>query len=218
MIFADFLSFVLFENYNYLWLIAFSIWFILGIILIVRALKTGVVKGTRRLYLGYATFIIVFALSKLIWMYPNYLDNAALEQYQFYYRIALILSTASIIFLLSGIDIYLLRTKGFITLFPIVVLVSLFFLPQTILPTLNLITQPAYMVIILISYIIVAKKMPGSVRRSAVRAIIGILLVFIGVLLDMGMFKRIFGIISYIGAPILVLIGMIIFYTSTTAN
>jgi len=72
------------------------------------------------------------------------------------------------------------------------------------------------MLIVLISYIIVAKKMPGSVRHDAIKAIIGIVIVFIGVLFDMGIFKNLLGIISYIGAPILVLIGIIIFYMSTT--
>ena len=220
----DFFHFLFFENWNYLWLIAAGVLVLVGLLFLKKALDPDAIKGIKWLNLGYAAFITFYGIAKYVFMGSNYyiergLDNTT--EFEIIYRLGLILSFISMAFLINTIERFLLNTKGWITIIPVIHSILFIFISYEILRTINLIMMPVYLVVVLISYGIVALKGTGAVRSNALLSIIGLLILFLSFFLDTRFFKDLFAGLGmhwfvYVVSPIMAIIGILIFYYSTT--
>jgi hypothetical protein len=191
--------------------------------------------STKRLYLGYAVFLIVLGFSRLLNQVSNfYRDTVGTDDqtFQLIKRSSYVLGLLAFAFLIFGFERHFLKmivnTKGIFTLIPLIIGILgiipisinplIFFIDYKTLRTINYIGIGINMLMIASLYIYVASKSTGNIRRSAIDSIIGIAFIGIGFLLNSSavdeMFEGFAWALNIIGAC-LNIVGALFVYKST---
>ena len=194
-----------------LWIIAIALLFIGDVLFYLKSRKTEFTTQ-RKLYIGYSFFFFFFALMRITFIVAVYLPS----DYDFYTSLGYILGTIGLIILLFIIETYLVpKTKRIFTLITIVMFsVSLISLIGTVsrefsLTILNIL-QPIAVLIIFGIYLFIILKGTGEIRTKAIWFLIGLILLFLGHIMDSEMWFTAFPAFPYEIPPIVMIGGIII--------
>ncbi len=231
----DMLSYLTVQDYNFLWLVVIGLFFLLSIAMMAKLKNKETLPSTKRLYLGYAVFLIVLAVSRLFNQISNfYRDTVGDEDptFQLIKRSSYVLGLLAFAFLIFGFERHFLKmivnTRGIFTLIPLIIgiigiiPVSIdpltFLIDYKTLRTINYVGIGINMVMIASLYIYVASKSTGNIRRAAINSIIGIAFIGIGFLLNSSAVDELFGgyawLLNLIGASMNI-VGALFVYKST---
>lgn len=178
--------------------------------------------STKRLYLGYGTFMIAFAVSRIFNYVANYYRDIGVFEtdpaFLIPKRICYIVGLMSLAFLINGFERYFTeKTKGLFSLMPFIVALLSFFLPYEMVKYINYVSTPVAILVIVFVYIYMVRQSTGYLRSQAIRSLIGLFFFFLGIAFDSTLAREIFidldlTIIPHILGPILSLIGIMIFF------
>ncbi len=232
---TDLFTYLFISDYNFLWLIVIGLFFVLSITMMSKLANKETLSSTKRLYLGYAVFLIVLGFSRLFNQVSNFFrDTVGIDDptFQLIKRFSYVLGLLAFAFLIFGFERHFLKmivnTKGIFTLIPLVIGVLgiiptsinplIFLIEYKTLRTINYIGIGINMLMIASLYIYVASKSAGNIRRSAIDSIIGIAFIGIGFLLNSSAVDELFSgflwLLNIIGAT-LNIIGALFVYKST---
>jgi hypothetical protein len=216
----DFVFFLFSDgDFNFMWFFVIIGLWIVGLFMLQKRNKIKL-ESTKRLYLGYAVFAIVYGFSRIFFIFANYYYENGMENtsaFELHTRFAYLFGLLSIAFFIFGLERFFFQTKGLITLLPAITIILVITLPHDSFRVLNYFVQPVYLLIIMSLYIYIIKKSTGDVRKKAINASISFIIIFVGIFLDSRLFKGIFSDLGarwfvYIFSPILVLIGIFMLY------
>lgn len=222
-----FIHYLFFDgDFNFLWLFMIVALFSLGIIFLRRAndFKKKELKSTYQLNLGIGIFMIFYGITRICFIFSNFYSvyyNEQLIQFQIWIRIAYILSIFALAFLVFGLEKYFIPTKGIASIILVIFGILTIFLPYNVLRVIDYSVMPIYMIFIMSSYVYLAVKSSGIIRRNALISLLGLLLFFIGIFLDSKLFKVMFtgmGIrwVAYLIPFPIAIIGIFLFSWAST--
>ncbi len=185
--------------------------FVISLLILLKRRKADV-KTSRNYLLGISLFAAVFGLGRLTLLYhdyfaPNELDHPV-------YLLGSVVTLSGLTILAFTIEMFIFpKTKKLITIFGIICLVVLIFIPNPIGNYAYIAGNAVVTVLPFFIYIYIAKISTGAVRKQAMFIIIGIVMLFISIiggalLYNFGILDRLwsqlFGIIfSFIGLVLL---------------
>jgi hypothetical protein len=199
----------------------------------VKASKTDVV-GTKRIYQGYGLFGLTYGLTRIFFLLSDYeiASNSGIvtQLHLIWVTTAYSVTFISILFIYFSVEKYVLNRKPVFTFIAlgafIVCLIALVMVifgigldlannagPHRIAQYVLYITGPILAGGIMILYIIIFKNASGEVRRRSFLSIIGLILLFTGLLLDMDILSQfLIEEIRFLLSPIAFMVGTSIFF------
>ncbi len=220
------LAYLFIENFNFLWFIVIGLFFLLSIRMMVKISHEATLPSTKRLYIGYAVFLIALGISRILNLIANYYrDSLGIDDptFQLFKRSTYVLGLIAFAFLVFGFERHFLKmifnSKGIFTLIPLVIAVLSFFLEYQMLSTINYVGIAIDVIMVVSLYIYVASKAAGNVRRASINSIVGIAFIGIGLFLNSTTMDQLFGafawVLTVIGATMNI-VGALFVYKSTT--
>lgn len=224
----DFVLYMFYEDYNYLWLVNVCAWLMLSVFIIYQTRRLEILEKTKQLYTKYALFFACYAISKCFFFFSNYYHDR-IETFGINPQEAIILRTGytinllAVSFLILGLERDLLNWKGFTASIAFVNTIIIIVAEESIYKTVTMFLQIMYFLIILWGYLLVAIKSTGDIRKYSIRTMFGMGLFFLGIFLDLRVIKDFFieknlGDFIFILLPLINLIGTILFYWSIPLN
>ncbi|MHA1271733.1 MAG: hypothetical protein ACTSPY_18240 [Candidatus Helarchaeota archaeon] len=178
-------------------------------------------KNTRYIKYGYGFFTLGYAITRIFFLFSDYERelNGITPLHLQYVSIAYAIGMFSILVLSLVIEKYLVKFKY---IFVISSAISLIFAIlsiiaieiQSITQIIMYITAGIVLIGIIGLYVYMVVKLTGTYRNRAIGALIGFLLIAIGLILDMRFLEDIFGSFDYIRlilSPFLMISGFLIF-------
>lgn len=213
-------------DFNFLWLIIAIELSVLGVFFTRKALnyKNDNMESAYQLHLGLGIFFLFYTITRISFIISNYYSvyvNEDVLEFQIAIRVAYCTALFSLSFFFYGLERSFLPTKGLAMAFPLIMGILSIFLPYDLMRTINYVLMPLYMVFGLSSYVYIAAKTTGAVRKNALISLIGLILFFLGIYLDSKMFKTIFtnaGVrwVAFLIPPPIFIIGITLFYWAST--
>ncbi|MHA1264892.1 MAG: hypothetical protein ACTSRS_06610 [Candidatus Helarchaeota archaeon] len=143
-----------------------------------------------KFYFGLALFCICFAFMRISFLLYD-LKYYFVEP-EFFWRVAAILGIGAVIFILFVIERYMVKTHYILSLITSIGLVIALIFPVTpIGRTATYIFTPIGVLGIIGLYVYLIKNSSGIIRMKTFLALLGILIIFIGYILDTNLFQTI---------------------------
>ncbi len=187
---------------------------------LIKSLKLEM-KSQKRVFLGYGLFLLLYGFARLFFLVAMLCGNFFEGCRDFYLTLGYFVGIVGVIFIIYIMETYLLKTKKILTFISISVSII------TLIALMGLTTReianqmiyfllPSVILAVCFSYIYLIIKTPGSSRRKALWALIGIIVLFFGHLINTHEFRILFPVeqIASILSPIVIMIGVIIFTAS----
>ena len=198
-----------------LWLISAGLLFF-TFIMFMHSRTRIEMKSQKMMYIGYGLFALFFGLTRLAFIAGFYFP----DDYDFYTTLGYILAISGMLCWLYMLETYLIKkTKRMFFLIMligfVVALISLlgqasrYFALQIIY-----IIAPFAIAVILFLYLFIIVKTTGTIRKKAIWVLVGLIFLTIGYLMDSEMFVGNFPWVPLEVAPILMIVGTLIFLTS----
>ena len=218
--------------FNWFWLFVVAALAVCTILFYMRAreFKAEGQTSSAALFNGYALFFGCTIITRFAFFVSNYYslyggatyyDGETLPEFIVAIRIAYCTSLVALAFLFYGLEKYILPTKFIATLIPLVVGILALILPYDTARMINTAIMPLYFLFGVGSYVYIFKHSTGELRKNSLITMVGLLLFFMGLLLD-SKFMKVpaleSGVIwpAYILPPIIATIGIILFTYSAT--
>jgi hypothetical protein len=210
-----------FEIDEILWIVSIALLFSLFIIFLLKTRKLES-KSQKRVYLGYGLFSLLYGFTRVFFILADLCGNA-FEGCQYYYLILGYLSgTFGMIIIIIIMETYLLKSKKIFTgitivLFCIILATFLLFPTEegrSLALTMTYILLPIVVLTISVSYLYLAIKSSGSSRKKAIGALVSIVLIIVGHVLNTTFYNSVFPDTPLIIGPIIMIGGIILFVTS----
>ena len=224
----DFFQYMFYEDFNFLWLINVCVWLYLSVFIIKTANKLQLLENTKRLYRKYAFFFSSYAVSKCLFFFSNYYYDrrdvlGVVPEEALILRIGYAINLISVGVLILGLERDLLDWKGFVAGIVALNVIIVIFAPESVYKTATTYLQIVYFVTIALVYVIVSRKSTGDIKKYSNRTMIGMGLFFLGIFLDLRVFKQFLvdrglGTFIFILLPLINLIGTIIFFKSVPSK
>lgn len=223
MIEQDFAEYTFGPDFHWLWIaVVVELW-VIGV-LILRCSKMERMESTKRLYLGYGTFMIAFSISRVLNYIANFYRDMGFAETDASFlipkRATYFIGLLSLAFLVYGFERYFTKkTKGLVSLIPAIVAVLSLFLPYDIAKLVNYISTPIALLVILFVYAYMIKIGVGYLRKQAVYSLLGLFLLFLGTAFDSTLIRDYFStvdaaLVPNILGPVLSMVGLLIFYAT----
>ncbi|MBD3230841.1 MAG: hypothetical protein GF329_21870 [Candidatus Lokiarchaeota archaeon] len=211
-----------------LWLLIINIviLIILAILFWVKAFRKSEIESQKWFSFCLGFFMLCFSLTRLFFFFSDlYKEEIWIEMtygfitlnFNFFWKLAALFGIGGLIFILFVLERYSVKiTKYILTIIVTIGLILAIFFPVS--PDLGFdarlmtyITVPLGVLGILSLYLYLMIKTPGEVRRKSLTAFIGILILFMGFMIDTALGQSLFGFDPGIIATILMIGGSIIF-------
>ena len=214
-------------------LIAFIVILIAGfLLLMIKAKKVETIQ-TKRIYQGYALFGLCYAFTRIFFLFSDYEIaknlGVATTLHNTLVVAAYAVTFASLVFIFYVLEKHLLNRKLiFMSIAIITFIIDIIALILTMLEIdvfgieannialySQYIAAPILALAIFLLYITIMRNSTGDVKKRATKSFIGLFLIILGIVIDMDLMSAL-GIdqIRYILAPILFIVGALVFYTS----
>jgi len=207
-----------YEVNSTIWLISSFLLFI-SFVLFLIASKKEELESRSRVYIGYGLFTLCFGLTRFLFIFADFTgdlhDNIMVLGY-----LMAILGILAVVFIL---ETYLLKTKRILTIITSILFILILVAVMGVASRddalmMIYILIPAAIIATVITFIYFIINSSGHSRKKAIGALIGILLMFFGHLMDSNLFNAIFPGLPEIICPIVLIIGVIFFTTSQLYN
>jgi hypothetical protein len=216
---VDFLEFMFLEDFNFFWIFAVIILTLLSLDYLRRAKNPDLMQATKIHYIGYAEFMFIYGISRVVFWFRNYYreHDISMDASILAAHIAYILGMVSISALIYVETRYMLGWERWAIVFPVINVVIACTLPFEILQPLSKMLMPIYLILVVFAYLKVARNTTGELRKNAIKSSFGLLIFYIGVFFDSTMFKEMFDEMGmpwvvFVFAPLIFIAGLLIFW------
>lgn len=201
------------------------VWFISSILLFISFILFAIVskkeelESRSRVYLGYGLFCLCFGLTRFLFVFADFTgdlhDNVMVVGY--------LTAILGILFVVFILETYLLKTKKVLSIVTFILFIFLIIASAGLTSrddALNIIyiLIPAALIATVISFIYFIVNSTGASRKKATGALLGILFMFGGHLIDSNLFNDYIADVPEILPPIILIFGVFFFTISQLYN
>lgn len=174
-------------DFPIVWIIPLIFYEIFGILLYRNAMNDYQLQSVRRLSIGYSVFFISYGFSMIFFSYSLFYADIGMEsglEFIALTRIGYILSLASYGFLIYGIESFILRTKGFLSIPPFITAILTLFLPYDVFRIITYVIGMISFIEIILIYVWIGLKGQSAAKKRAFSVVMGFLVLYFGIALS----------------------------------